>query len=101
MWHGVVQDVKEMVGLLCDHTGEFVHTISSPYLQIEKSDVCHRVKVHSPWYHLGIDFVGPLPEASDGSKYILTISDYFSKRVEALGIPNKEAVTGAEALFKV
>ena len=84
-------------------------------MQIERCDVCqrmnrklttgvpelHPVKVHSPWYHLGIDFVGPLPMASDGSRYILTISDYFSKWIDAVGTPNKEASTVAEVLFKV
>ena len=45
-----------------------------------------------------IDFVGPLPMASDGSRYI---SDYFSERIDAIGTPNKEASTVAEVLFKV
>lgn len=41
---------------------------------------------------LGIDFVGPLtPEAEDGSRYILTISDYFTKWVEALPTADKHA----------
>lgn len=61
----------------------------------------HPIPVHWPWFHIGIDFVGPLPLATDGSQYLLTISDYFSKWVEAVATPNKEAVTVAEALFKV
>ena len=33
---------------------------------------------------LGIDFVGPIsPPATDGSVYILTITDYFTKWVES------------------
>ena len=60
------------------------------------------IPVRNPWYHIGIDFVGPLsPIAEDGSRYILTVSDYFSKWVEALPTANKEATTVAEALFKV
>ncbi len=37
------------------------------------------VPVVSPWYHLGIDFIGPLsPPGEDGSRYnILTISDFL------------------------
>ena len=34
---------------------------------------------------IGIDFIGPLsPEADDGSRYILTLNDYFTKWVEAV-----------------
>ena len=89
--------------------------VGSPFIQIETCDICqrinrkltagvpelHPVKVHSPWFHLGIDFVGPLPIACDGSRYILTTSDYFTKWVEAVATPNKEATTVAEILFKV
>ena len=85
------------------------------YLQIRTCDICqrtnrklttgipelHPVKVYSPWYHLRIDFVGPLPTASDGNCYILTISDYFSKWVEAVCTRNKEAITVVRVLFKV
>ena len=42
----------------------------------------HPIPVVSTWYHIGIDFVGPLHHKSlQGSRYILTISDYFSKFV--------------------
>ena len=62
----------------------------------------HPVPVKSPWYHIGIDFIGPLtPVAQDGSQYILTISDYFTKWVEAVGTPDKLASTVAITLFKV
>ncbi len=60
------------------------------------------VPVVSPWYHLGIDFIGPLsPPGEDGSRYILTISNYFTKLVEAVPIPDKCASRVATVLFKV
>ena len=62
----------------------------------------HPVPVKSPWYHIGIDFIGPLtPVAQDGSQYTLTISDYFTKWVETVGTPDKLASTVAITLFKV
>ena len=62
----------------------------------------HPVPVKSPWYHIGIDFIGPLTlVAQDGSQYILTISDYFTKWVEAVGTPDQLASTVAITLFKV
>ena len=51
---------------------------------------------------IGIDFIGPLsPEADDGSHYILTLSDYFTKWVEAVPTADKTASGVAASLFKV
>lgn len=62
----------------------------------------HPVPVVSPWYHIGIDFIGPIsPPSHQGNSYILTISDYFTKFVEAVPLPNKLASGVAAALFKV
>lgn len=62
----------------------------------------HPVPVVSTWHHIGIDFIGPLKYKSrQGNKYILTISDYFSKFTQAFACKDKEAVTVCDALFKV
>lgn len=62
----------------------------------------HPVPVVSPWFHLGIDLIGPIsPLSRQGNSYILTISDYFTKFVDAIALPDKEAVGVAAALFKV
>ena len=61
----------------------------------------HPVPVVSPWYHIGIDFVGPLTPSTQGRCYILTISDYFSKFVQAYAMESKHAPGVAGALFKV
>ena len=39
-----------------------------------------------------VDIMGPLPETEEGSKYVLAV-DYFTRWVEAYGIPNQEATT--------
>lgn len=62
----------------------------------------HPISMQAPWHVIGIDFVGPLsPIAEDGSHYILTISDYFTKWVEAVPTPDKSASQVASVLFKV
>ena len=45
-----------------------------------------------------MDIVSPFPENEAGSKYILVVSDYFTKWVEAYGIANLEATTITQTL---
>ncbi len=47
-----------------------------------------------------IDVLGPLSETEGGHKYLLIVQDYFTKWVEAYALPNQEAVTVAEVLFR-
>ena len=51
-----------------------------------------------PLERVGLDILGPLPESSLGNKYILVVSDYFTKWVEAYPMPNQETVTIANVL---
>ena len=60
------------------------------------------VAVKSTWYHLGIDFVGPIsPPSTAGNKYILTVCDYFSKFGWAKALATKEASNVVSALLEV
>ena len=53
----------------------------------------HPVPVHAPWHHVGIDFIGPIhPTSKRGNKFVLTISDYFTKWVEAIPLPSKDSI---------
>ena len=51
-----------------------------------------------PLERVGLDILGPLPESSLGNKYILVVSDCFTKWVEAYPILNQETVTIANVL---
>ena len=60
------------------------------------------VPVVSPWHRIGIDFVGPVsPPSYQGCQYILTVSDYFTKFVEAIPTQTKHAEGIVSSLFKV
>ena len=62
----------------------------------------HPIPVNYPWYHLGIDFIGPYsPPSASGNKYVLTVSDYFTKFVWVKALPTKEASGVAQALQEV
>src|SRR2546430_17379755 len=55
---------------------------------------------HSPFYQIGIDFVGPLPLTSNGNKYIIVAMDYLTKWPEAQAVPNANAETTANFLYE-
>ncbi|XP_019949728.2 gypsy retrotransposon integrase-like protein 1 isoform X2 [Paralichthys olivaceus] len=42
------------------------------------------IEVKEPWQWLGLDVRGPLPQTLNGHKYIVTVTDYNSKWVEAV-----------------
>ncbi len=67
-----------------------------------KTPELHPIPVKAPWFHVGIDFIGPIkPKSVQGNSYILTLSDYFSKFVEAVPLPDKSALGVVESLHNV
>ena len=47
-----------------------------------------------------MDIAGPFPKSENGYVYILVVADYFTKFTEIYPLPNIEAETVAEAMFK-
>ncbi|XP_018791132.1 PREDICTED: uncharacterized protein K02A2.6-like [Bactrocera latifrons] len=47
-----------------------------------------------------MDVAGPFPTSMAGNKYLLVVTDYFSKRPEVYALPNQEAKTVAEAFVE-
>ena len=56
--------------------------------------------VGSPMQRCAMDIMGPLPPTQQGNKYILVISDYFTKWTEAYPMPDQEATTVANLLVR-
>ena len=54
---------------------------------------------NEPNQRLHVDLFGPLKTSANGNKFILTITDAFTKYAVITAIKNKEAATVAEAIF--
>ena len=52
-------------------------------------------QVGAPMERIATDILGPLPLSKKGNRYILIVSDYFTKWVEAYALPNQLAETVA------
>jgi len=48
---------------------------------------------------IAADIVGLQPRSSSGNRYILVVSNYFTRWAEANGIPNQEAKTVVHKLI--
>ncbi|VDI80985.1 Hypothetical predicted protein [Mytilus galloprovincialis] len=51
------------------------------------------VETSSPMERLATDILGELPETENGNRYILVVSDYYTKWTESFPMPNMEAST--------
>lgn len=87
-----------------------------PLLQIKLCDRCQRnapelktaaielqpiAVVPKVWHLVGMDLIGPFTPSHEGFKFVLTMTDYFSKYVEAVPIVDKSAISVASAIYKV
>ena len=48
-----------------------------------------------------MDLIGPFKKTSKGLQYVLTVTDYFSKYVEAVPLEGKSSISVAKGIFKV
>ena len=65
-----------------------------------KNNVLHPIPVHSPFYQIGIDFVGPLPRTQRGKKYIIVAMDYLTKWPEARAVSEATAEVTAQFIYE-
>lgn len=49
---------------------------------------------------MGIDLIDASRTSAKGNRYLLTQTDYFSKYVEAIPLPDKSALSVAKDLYK-
>jgi len=66
----------------------------------KKNNLLHPIPVHSPFYQIGIDIVGPLPRTQRNKKYIVVAMDYLTKWPEARAISEATAEKVAEFIYE-
>ena len=55
----------------------------------------------APFQVIGMEFLGPIkPQSLNGNTFIMVMTDYFSKWVEADSLPDQKAQTTADCLYK-
>src|SRR5256885_1228649 len=64
------------------------------------NNLLHPIPVHSPFYQIGINFVGPLPRTKRGKKYIIVAMDYLTKWPEARAVTEATADATSKFLYK-
>jgi len=89
-WPQMYEDIRSYVHACdpCQRRGKF-----------KKNQTLHPIPVNSPFYQIGIDFVGPLPLTEQGNKYIIVAMDYLTKWPEAKPVPAATAEQVAKFLY--
>jgi transposase InsO family protein len=87
-WKNYFEDIKNWV-LKCD-------TCQSRKLkQNSNFGKLLSIPVTAPWEIVGIDVLGPLPPTKEGFRYILVLTDHFTKWPEAFSMVHADAETAA------
>src|SRR3954452_20061198 len=66
----------------------------------KRNNLLHPIPVHSPFYQIGIDFVGPLPRTQRGKKYIIVAMDYLIKWPEAHAVSEATAEVASQFVYE-
>ena len=93
-WPSMASDIEDHIKMckICHQQNNRDNSKNKVPLQPWGPPAKRNVRIH-------FDLVGPLKSSIAGYKHILTVTDAFSKWVELIPIPNKEASTVAKALF--
>jgi len=57
------------------------------------------IRVGAPMDVIATDYLGPFPQTRQGNRYILVLTDHFSKYVEILAVPDQTAETCASRVL--
>ena len=94
-WPAMAKQVEKYVS-----TCEVCQKVKDPPKMNKNKEPLHPLQVPDvPNCRVHADLFGPLKTSETGNKYVLVITDAFSKWTELVAIPNKEAETVAAAMY--
>jgi transposase InsO family protein len=89
-WPRMRNDLKEWLDRCIECQTRYPNGITSV-------DTMLNIEIAGPWDTIGMDLVGPITTSNNGNRYILVITDYFTKWAEAFPL----AEHSAEAIAKI
>ncbi|CAC5410573.1 unnamed protein product [Mytilus coruscus] len=91
-WYEMREDIDIWISQ-CDICGANKHPHKSSRAPLGT------MPVGAPLDRLATDFLGPLPTTPRGNKFILTVTDYFTKWVEVFPVKDQTAVVCAQLIL--
>ena len=91
-WPGCKSDIRRW----CSQCNTCAQVKAGPNYQARMQSM----RAVAPLDIVALDVLGELPETDNGNKYILVVSDYFTKWVEAYPMPNQTAQTTADIFVR-
>ncbi|GBL96111.1 Transposon Tf2-6 polyprotein [Araneus ventricosus] len=92
-WKGLYAQVRRYVASChsCIQRRGFAKNVSAPVQSIPTADY--------PFQKVAFDAIGPLVTSKNGNKWIIVISDYFTRYPEAYALPNIQSHNVAKVLI--
>lgn len=81
---------------MCDRCQRNTSQLTSSAVDLQPIPVEAQV-----WHLIRMDIIGPYRKSLEGNQYILTVTDYFSKYIEAIPICDKTAHSVAKGIYKI
>ena len=91
-WPGISEDIRRHIQS-CDKCQKQKTDKQTPLMSSARI-------VAEPWYHFGIDIIGPLPITQNGNRYVVLAVDFFMKYVEARPLTQANAQAIAEFIHE-
>lgn len=90
-WKGMKKDIEE-----------YIKTCKQCQMRGDKggNEFLNPIKVTKVWEMIGMDFIGPIKRSRKGNKYILVITEYLTKWVEAKAMREATGEKVVDFLYK-